>query len=116
MFARKIRCFENVCSLRSLPAREKPTLWSKGQRVGAEARGQEWVRPQWRIPEGSKAGSRQTLVSWVPFLAAAEAVEASASCPLRCGLPGSGQRWEGEAGHLSWVGGCPGPRPSEQDA
>lgn len=59
VFARKIRCFENFCSLYSLPAREKPTLLAKGgSREGAEAGGQELGWPWWRIPEGSEVGSR----------------------------------------------------------
>lgn len=63
MFARKIRCFENFCSLCSLPAQEKSTLLAKGALgwVGAEAQ-EDLVWPHWRIAEGSEAGS--TL--WFP--------------------------------------------------
>lgn len=47
--------------------------------MAGEAGGQQLIWPQWRIPEGSQAGGRQTLVSWVPLPAAAEAVGVSAS-------------------------------------
>ena len=96
----------SACPRETDPVGQRGSGW--GQRLEAS----NW----WRFPEGSEVGSRETLVSWVPFLAAAEAVEASASRPLRCGLPGSGQHWEREASHLSWAGRCPGPGPSEQDA
>lgn len=81
LFARKIRGFENFCSLCSLLAQEKSTLLAKGQR--GESKG--W-RPEVGLALGEDSrgerGGRQTLVSRVPFLAVAEAEEAPTSLPL----------------------------------
>lgn len=118
MFARKIRCFEDFCSLCSLPAQEKPGLLAKG------AAGWGWGQVaghwagHWSGPRGGSGGERgrqRTLVSWVPFLATAEAVGAPPPCPLRCGLQAVCSAGR-EAGRLSWASGCPGPGPSEQGA
>lgn len=73
----------SACPRETYPVGQRGSGW--GQRLEVS----NW----WRFPAGSEVGSRQTLVSWVPFLAAAEAVEASASRPLRCGLPGVGSTW-----------------------
>lgn len=64
MFARKIRCFENVCSLYSLSAQKKPTLLAKGAAGGgggAEAGGWEPVQPQGRIQRGARPAA-----DWFP--------------------------------------------------
>ena len=59
--------------------RETYPVGQKGAAGGGEAGGQQLIWAQWRTPEGSQAGGRQTLASWVPSPAAAEAVGASAS-------------------------------------
>lgn len=73
-----------VCVL-CLPKRSL-ACWPKGPRVGV---GWGQAAGHWSGPRGGSGGERGgqgTLVSWVPFLAAAEAVGAPPPCPLRCGL------------------------------
>lgn len=56
MFARKIRCFENVCSLYSLSAQKKPTLLAKGA-AGAGV-GPRQEAGNWSGPRGGSGGER----------------------------------------------------------
>lgn len=67
-----------VCAL-CLPKRNLP-YWPKGHRGGGRG-SRPGTGPAQVENSRGKRGGQQTLVSWVPFLAAAEAVEALASLP-----------------------------------
>lgn len=94
IFGRKIRCFENFCSLCSPPAQEKATLLAEGHRAKAEA----GISGRY-VPEGSWVGSG--LGSWLPFC-----WPQHWASRFRVGCQAMGQVRR-ETGHPSWA---PGPQ------
>lgn len=100
MFARKIRCFENVCSLYSLSAQKKPTLLAKGAAgAGVGLRQEAGNRSSPRGGSRGERGRQQT-----GFLGPLSGSCRGCGCPIPWPLEvrpvGGMRRWEGEAGHL----------------
>lgn len=85
MFARKIRCFENFCSLCSLPAQEKSTLLAKGAAGGGGGRRLGTGLAPVEDSEGSKAGGRLWFPG-SPFWQLQRLWMPPPPCPLRPGL------------------------------
>lgn len=85
--------------------------WPKGQRVGAEAGGQQLVE----ISSRERGGQQADFGFLGPLSGSCRGCRGLCLPPLEVWAAGGGQHLEREASHLSWAGRCPGPGPSEQD-